>query len=81
MDAEREAFIHRYMANGGITDYRIDDDKVHFLGRTQYALPCACEEEGCDGWAMIPADSKGWHEFQNGRMTYEDAMALDHAPE
>ena len=75
----REEFVAGYMGRSGITDYRIDGETVWMGDWPQYALECDCEEEGCDGWAMIPLTARGWHEFQNGRMTYDEGVVADHA--
>lgn len=41
----KEEFIAGYCERSGLT--------WEYLSRHKVALPCACGEDGCDGWAMI----------------------------
>jgi hypothetical protein len=82
----REQFIAAYLERSEITDAKVDGEKVYLFGDSlgpSYALRCRCEEQGCEGWAMIPASCRGWHLFRNAddneRPTYEDACAMDAA--
>jgi hypothetical protein len=52
----RDEFIDRWHANmvrqtGGLTR---EPYGVLWEGQKFFALPCACGEEGCEGWAMVP---------------------------
>lgn len=53
----RDEFIDDYMARSGIDpDLRLPDgfDVPNYIPRI--ALPCACGDEACVGWAMIAND-------------------------
>ena len=81
----REDFVEGYMSRSKKMPYTLDGESVVYEMNygagpwVQYALECACGEDGCEGWAMVPAVGRGWHEFQNGRMTYEEGCAVDDA--
>jgi hypothetical protein len=57
----REEFIKNYAARSGFdAPYAI----LGFLdigGTVRVALPCACKEDGCDGWAMVSAEGMEHH--------------------
>jgi hypothetical protein len=78
----REDFVRTYMSRSGMSDYRLDGERViHAGGWVQLALPCSCGEDGCEGWAMVPPNSREWHLWQNGidgaLATGQEAMAAD----
>lgn len=80
----REEFVHGYCTRSGFPDYKLDGERV-LLGDDweMLALPCRCEEEGCEGWAMIPKHGRGWHLAQNREAgqgpTFAEAVAMDRA--
>lgn len=48
----REEFIDGYVKRSEIEKYRTPDG--YKIGeRARIALPCACGDEKCDGWAMV----------------------------
>jgi hypothetical protein len=52
----RDEFIDYWLANSdGLGESRLADG-VLVSGRPWRALPCACPEPGCRGWAMVPDD-------------------------
>lgn len=50
-----DEFIASYCKRSGVT--------WEWLSLRRAALPCACGNEGCEGWAMIPNDPESieWH--------------------
>lgn len=71
----RDEFIDGYLERSGYTKYRTADGFQ--VGNTQpwLALECYCDEETCEGWAMVPQDCAAWHRFQNGlTSTLEDEV-------
>ena len=44
----KEGFIERYCSLNGLEWAELSRHKV--------ALPCACDYEKCEGWAMVPND-------------------------
>ena len=84
INVNRLEFVKDYMTNSEMTPYKVDGDKVIFecednIVFVNYALPCNCGEEGCQGWAMISEGSQNWHKFQNNLtgMTFSEAMSAD----
>lgn len=76
----REEFVDGYMARSGVKDWQLEGEIVHFAGAERYVLPCRCDDEMCEGWAMVPPSTRGWHLFQNtDGMSIEEANALDRA--
>lgn len=53
----RDQFIKAYAARSGLSDQWADLGFIEVGGRMRLALPCACENEGCEGWAMVGPDS------------------------
>lgn len=47
-------FEEQYARNSGTTI-----DKLHELGL--FAVPCDCEQEGCEGWAMMTKENIKTH--------------------
>ncbi len=49
-----------------------------FLGGRWFALPCACGQDGCEGWAMVMAEMVHDHLCRDApeplRQTYLDAV-------
>lgn len=77
-------FVKGYMTRSGMIEYTLEGDEVKYIypdGSVfkNYALECKCGEEGCDGWAMVTAQSPNWHKFKNGltEMTCEEAIRAD----
>lgn len=55
----RDEFIDGYIQRSGIADEverTPEGFKLKANGWASVALPCACGEEGCQGWAMISDD-------------------------
>lgn len=49
----RREFIDGYVLRSDIALYATEDG-FHIPGMDPWiALPCTCDEEGCEGWAMI----------------------------
>jgi len=52
----RDEFIDGYMARSGIDpEFRTEDGFV-VVGSRRVAVPCACGDEACSGWAMVSPD-------------------------
>ena len=45
-------FINQYCEKSNVTEKELND-----LG--QFAMPCHCEDAGCEGWAMIRDGKEG----------------------
>lgn len=52
----RKEFIDAYMARSKIPEECRTDDGFVRDGFRRVALPCHCDSEGCEGWAMIRDD-------------------------
>lgn len=44
----KEEFVAQYCKRSGVTK--------EFIGQYKDALPCACGDESCEGWAMVGRD-------------------------
>jgi len=80
----REEFISGYCERSDMPPVRVEGERVYWTDEDYWcALPCSCEKEGCDGWAMIPPSGRGWHLYssgpEEGRPSYEEAIAADMA--
>jgi len=55
----RDEYVSSLKAKGAI----IDDDYVVHRGdrEPRVILPCKCDYEDCDGWAMVPLDGVADH--------------------
>ncbi|MCC6315360.1 MAG: hypothetical protein IT337_15255 [Thermomicrobiales bacterium] len=78
----RAEFIRDYAASSGIPTDWAELGLLEVRGKTKIALPCACERDGCPGWALLAADEVLDHlEFrapEKLRDAYNDAVsALD----
>lgn len=71
----REGFNQKLTAKG----FTIEGDIARLDGHVRHILACSCGEPECEGWATVPEDSVGEHEWREGRMSYEDAMDRDAA--
>lgn len=49
----RDQFIEGYLSRSGIPMSAKTDDGFRVGGREYVALPCACGDEKCDGWAKV----------------------------
>jgi hypothetical protein len=72
----REQFIEGYVARSGIAEHRTADG-YSMCGRETFALPCQCDEEGCEGWAMVRAEGVRWHLYQNTEAQIEDPTRIE----
>lgn len=52
----KDEFIDVYLSRSELTLYRTSDG-FEIDGLRSVALPCACGEDSCEGWAMIPDNS------------------------
>ncbi len=60
----RDEFIDGYMARSKLKpSYRTEDGFRITDCPRRYALPCACGEEICDGWAMVSEEGREDHEL------------------
>lgn len=66
----RAEFIHGYIARSKLeVKAEALDDGFLIAGRKRLALPCACGEDICEGWAMVsdvPEDVKTHMELYAG---------------
>ena len=57
----RDEFIDSYLRRDGWEKYRTEDG-FHVPGtQPLHAMPCACGEDACEGWAMISDDEMEHH--------------------
>lgn len=80
----RDEFIHQYWRASDMEPDRIEGERqIWNDGAVWLALQCRCGEDGCEGWAMVPQETQGWHLFQNASPgegpSYEEAIAMDRA--
>jgi hypothetical protein len=59
----RTEFIRSYAKRSGLSGEWSDIGLIEIGGKTQFALPCACGEDICEGWAMVTPDSALHHLF------------------
>jgi hypothetical protein len=52
----REQFIEQYMERAELSVAYRRSDGYQIGSHRRVAVPCACGEDICTGWAMIPAD-------------------------
>lgn len=75
---KRAEFIEAYAGSSGLRADFADIGLLDAGGRTMVALPCACGEKDCEGWAMLSADSVLDHlQFrapEKLRLAYDDAI-------
>jgi hypothetical protein len=58
---DKETFIRGYLSRSKLEEYRTPDGYC-LPGRPPVlALPCACGDASCDGWAMVPEDLVATH--------------------
>lgn len=55
----KEEFIKRY----GIAPKYKTDFGFEINGRKKFALPCGCEDEICNGWAMVDEECVDDHMY------------------
>lgn len=60
---KRADFVRLYAERSGLSPQWADIGLIDCGGKTLCALPCGCEEVGCEGWAMLGADSMHDHLF------------------
>ena len=58
----RDEFIDGYLARSGLGEEATRLPTGYAIGDlVTYALPCACGDDVCGGWAMVSAESVGVH--------------------
>lgn len=57
----RKEFIEAYAARSGITASFASLGILDIGRAVQVALPCACGEAGCEGWAMVSTENLDHH--------------------
>jgi hypothetical protein len=61
----KQEFIAYWSENSELPPAAITEDGVDFAvvgdGNRWVALPCACGEGNCQGWAMVPEDTVEHH--------------------
>jgi hypothetical protein len=68
-----DEFIDGYMKRSNLKpEYRLVDGFQIPTCQPTRALPCYCDEELCEGWAMVPENLVLWHKFQNGLISKEE---------
>lgn len=74
----RTEFIKSYAERSGLSDEWAILGYIQTGNRIQLAMPCACGENGCEGWAMIGPDSISHHLAFNApealRLAYRKAI-------
>ena len=69
----RSEFVASYAKRSGLSDQWAALGVIDVDGKTMFALPCGCEDETCEGWAMVTANSALDHLF------FSSPVALRHA--
>lgn len=54
---KRSDFVRGYAERSGLSAEWAAIGIIDLAGHTLIALPCACPEEGCPGWAMLSGRS------------------------
>lgn len=57
----RREFIIGYAARSGLSDKWANLGFIQTGGLYQLAMPCACGQEGCEGWGMVGPSSVDSH--------------------
>jgi hypothetical protein len=58
----RTEFVRAYARRSGASEQWAVLGLIEYEGgRVRIALPCACDEEGCEGWAMLSAEGVDHH--------------------
>jgi len=57
----RAEFVRAYAARSGLSDKYAVLGILDVAGTVLVALPCACDDEGCEGWAMLGASNVNSH--------------------
>lgn len=75
----REEFVRGYANRSGLSDKYASLGIVDVGGHTLFALPCACGDDTCDGWAMVSGSTALDHLFFNApkalREAYRNAVS------
>lgn len=75
----RADFIKAYAARSGLSAEFAVIGLLDVGGKTMVAMPCACGEQDCEGWAMLTADGIDHHLAFNApeplRTVYCDAIS------
>ena len=78
MSVTRAEFIKSYASASRLSAEYAVLGIIDVGGKTLCALPCACGEEGCQGWAMLSADGVADHLFFRApdalRKAYREAV-------
>ena len=59
----RTQFIRAYAERSGLSHKWAELGFIEVGDRKVLALPCGCEDESCDGWAMVTAEGVLDHLF------------------
>lgn len=57
----RTEFVRAYAHRSELSDKWAPLGYIDVAGKVLIALPCACDQEGCEGWAMLSAESVDHH--------------------
>lgn len=69
----RKEFVTAYAQRSGLSDERACIGLVKVGDHRMIALPCACGEESCEGWAMLGIEAVLHHLFFNAPDPIRDA--------
>ncbi len=58
----KQEFVAGYMRRSDMPADALTEDGFRIGDRHFLALPCACGDEGCQGWAMVSEDRVARHE-------------------
>lgn len=74
-----EDFIKRYAEASGLDDRWAVLGVIEISGSFLIALPCGCEQDACEGWAMVSPSSVNTHlklyapnEIREAFLTYQE---------
>ena len=74
----RAEFISAYAERSQLSDRWKVLGFIDVDGRTLLAMPCACGDEGCEGWAMVSAERVSDHLSRSApeklRTAYREAL-------
>ena len=74
----REDFVKAYAGRSNLSAEYAALGIIDTDGRTYCALPCACGEESCEGWAMVSASGVDSHLMFSApdklRVAYHEAL-------
>lgn len=72
----RKQFVEGYAERSGLDATWAGLGIIDTGGRVTVALPCGCNHESCDGWAMVSAESVHDHLMMSAPAALREAYRL-----